>query len=189
VSRWDKLRNRPIVAWGPTRFAIFPFQPASMANDDVFKAFMPDVTDVFMGGAWMVHGGIARTREQMATYASKDINDARRRAFLGLTADGKIVLGASKESCSTAQLAMAAAAAGVSEAVLLDSGFSTSLVYGEQIMASGHSTASQPSRPVPHAIVLKGTLDPASVALVHTIGPATKASDEKPRRRRRRRSQ
>ena len=189
VSRWDKLRNRPIVAWGPERFAIFPFQPASMANDDVFKSFMPDVTDVFMGGAWMVHGGIARTREQMATYASKDINDARRRAVLGLTADGKIVLGASKESCSTAQLATAAAAAGVSEAVLLDSGFSTSLVFGEQIMASGHSTASQPSRPVPHAIVLKGTLDPASVALVHTIGPATTASDEKPRRRRRRRSQ
>jgi hypothetical protein len=137
----------------------------------------------------MVHGGIPRTREQTDTFASKDINDARRRAFIGLSSDGKIVLGASKESCSTEQLANAAAAAGVAEAVLLDSGFSTSLVYGEKIMASGHSTASQPSRPVPHAIVLKGTLDPASVDLVHSIAPSSTATggDDKPRRKRRRR--
>ena len=188
-QRWEKLLNRPIIMWGPTTLSIFPFIPASMANDEVFKAFMPDVTDVFMGGAWMVHGGIPRTREQMDTFASKDINDARRRAFIGLSSEGKIVLGASKESCSTAQLATAAAAAGISEAVLLDSGFSTSLVFGEKIMASGHSTASQPSRPVPHAIVLKGTLDPASVELVHSIAPAGSAAsaDDKPKRRRRRR--
>jgi len=188
-QRWEKLLNRPIIMWGPTALSIFPFVPASMANDEVFKAFMPDVTDVFMGGAWMVHGGIPRTREQMDTFASKDINDARRRAFIGLSSDGKIVLGASKESCSTEQLANAAAAAGVAEAVLLDSGFSTSLVYGEKIMASGHSTASQPSRPVPHAIVLKGTLDPASVELVHSIAPSSieTGRDDKPRRKRRRR--
>ncbi|MFS8907337.1 polysaccharide deacetylase, partial [Synechococcus sp. OH2] len=37
---------------------------------------------------------------------------------------------------------------------LLDSGFSTSLVYQGEILATGHAGPNQPSRPVPHAILL-----------------------------------
>jgi biofilm PGA synthesis lipoprotein PgaB len=172
-TRWQKLRDRPMVMWSPTKFAIAPYIPEQTVDADQFLTFMPDVTDVFLAGVWLVHDGVARTAEQMATFASKDIIDPRRRAFIGQLPNGEIVIGASKDSATSEQLAQAVAAAGVSEAVLLDSGFSTSLVYGEKIMASGHSTADKPSRPVPHAIVLKGILDPASAAVAAAAIPAT----------------
>ncbi len=172
-TRWDKLRNRPMVMWGPSGFAIAPYIPEQTVNPDEFLIFMPDVTDVFLGGVWLVHSGVARMAEDMKVFASKDIMDPRRRAFIGQMPDGQIVIGASKDSATSEKLADAIAAAGIQEAVLLDSGFSTSLVYGEKIMASGHSTADKPSRPVPHAIVLKGNLDPGSIAAAAAAIPAT----------------
>lgn len=186
-SRWPKLHNRPIVVWGPKTFAIVPYNPGLMSTDEAFKQFMPDITDTFMAGVWLVHDGVAQTKDAMSVFGSKDIQDPRRRAFLGIMADGQIVIGASKESCGSAKLAEAIAAAGLKEAVLLDSGFSTSLVYGEKIMASGHSTQAQPSRPVPHAIVLLGELDPASKDAADAAIPATTATGGDPVRRKRRR--
>jgi len=98
---------------------------------------------------------------------------------------GHIVLGASTESATSEMVAKAAAEAGVQEAVLLDSGFSTSLVYGEDVKASGHSTETIPSRPVPHAIVLLGALDP--ITAPSAFPPSSRAQpEERPRRRRRR---
>ena len=85
------------------------------------------------------------------------------------------------------------AAAGLKEAVLLDSGFSTSLVLGKEVLASGHSTAGEPSRPVPHAIVLMGETDPASLeaakkaSLASTEALVAAEEPAKPRRRRRKR--
>jgi peptidoglycan/xylan/chitin deacetylase (PgdA/CDA1 family) len=163
--RWEKLRNRPLVIWGPKEFAIVPYQADSMQYPETFKDFMPDYTDSFLAGAWLVHNGIARTREEMNVFASSDIQDYRKRAFIGIMADGTFVGGASMGSVSSADVARAAAAAGVQEAVLLDSGFSTSLVYGESIKAYGHSTPTNPSRPVPHAIVIQGQLDPETSEL------------------------
>lgn len=188
VTRWPKLLNRPVVMWGPQSFAIFPYVPEQMASDDDFKAFMPDVTDVFLAGVWLVHEGQARSEDDMNIFSSKDIQDPRRRAFLGIKSDGTFVIGASKDSCSSSKLAEAIAAAGIQEAVLLDSGFSTSLVYGEKIMASGHSTSTTPSRPVPHAIVIRGSLDPASQAAALAAIPATDPIMAKGHRRRTRKS-
>jgi peptidoglycan/xylan/chitin deacetylase (PgdA/CDA1 family) len=164
-SRWPKLRNRPVVMWGPTGFAIVPFQPETMRSDSAFRDFMPDVSDVFMGGVWLVHEGVPLSREAQNTYGSSDIQDARRRAAIGLDMDGNFVMVASKGSVSSAKLAEALAIAGLREAVLLDSGFSTSLVLEDKVLASGHSTASTPSRPVPHAIVVRGEVDPESSEL------------------------
>jgi exopolysaccharide biosynthesis protein len=126
---------------------------------------MPDVSDVFMGGVWLVHEGVPLSREAQNTYGSSDIQDARRRAAIGLDMDGNFVMVASKGSVSSAKLAEALAIAGLREAVLLDSGFSTSLVLEDKVLASGHSTASTPSRPVPHAIVVRGEVDPESSEL------------------------
>lgn len=184
--RWDKLRNRPLVMWSPKEFAIVPYQAATMQLPDVFRDFMPDVTDTFLAGVWLVHAGMARTRTDMDVFSSKDIQDYRKRAFMGMKADGTFVIGASMGSVPSERLAQALASAGLMEAVLLDSGFSTSLVYGESIKAFGHSTAENPSRPVPHAIVIRGTLDPTTAELAKDTGP--KPEEEKPRRRRRRRS-
>lgn len=183
--RWDKLRNRPLVMWGPTEFAIVPFQAETMRTDEAFKDFMPDMTDMFLAGVWLIHGGVARERDDMNVFASSDIQDYRKRAFLGVMPDGRFVCGASMGSVSSANVARALEAAGVQEAVLLDSGFSTSLVYGMSIKAFGHSTATNPSRPVPHAIVIKGSLDPETAALGAESSAA--AEEARPRRRRRRR--
>jgi peptidoglycan/xylan/chitin deacetylase (PgdA/CDA1 family) len=172
-SRWMKLRNRPIVMWGPSDFAIVPYIPEQTVDPDTFKTFMPDVSDVFLAGVWLVHNGLARSEDDMNVFASKDIQDPRRRAFMGIMPDGRMVIGASTESVPSSKLAEGIAAAGIQEAVLLDSGFSTSLVYGEKVMASGHSTPDKPSRPVPHAILLKGDLDPNSTAAALAAKPAT----------------
>lgn len=159
-SRWPKLRNRPVVMWGPSGLAILPFIPETMRTDEAFRHFMPDVTDVFMGGAWLVRDGRALSRDDMNIFASKDIQDARRRAFVGVDKEGRFVMGASRRSMTSAGLAEAIAEAGIVEAVLLDSGYSTSLVLGPHTLASGHATESKASRPVPHAIVVRGTVAP-----------------------------
>ncbi len=184
-ERWEKLRNRPVILWGPTGIGIVPFQPETMRTHESFVDFMPDVTDVMLAGVWLVHGGVPREKEQMNTFGAKDIQDFRRRSFLGVTADGELVLGAATSSYTSAQVARAAAAAGVYEAVLLDSGFSTSLIYGQSIKASGHSTPTTPSRPIPHAIVVLGELD-LSTAEMGKPDPV-RPVEERPRRRKRRR--
>jgi peptidoglycan/xylan/chitin deacetylase (PgdA/CDA1 family) len=184
--RWEKLRNRPVMMWGPSGVAILPFQAETMRTDAAFRDFMPDVTDVFMGGVWLVHGGVARERDDMNVYGASDIQDARRRAAIGVDASGNMVYAATKGSVSSAKFAKALAAAGVLEAILLDSGFSTSLVYENSVLASGHSTASTPSRPVPHAIVIRGTFDPVSQDLAKA-NEQKQVAESAPKKRRRRR--
>jgi biofilm PGA synthesis lipoprotein PgaB len=179
--RLTRIGNRPIVIWGPKQIAIFPFQPGSMNAPDVFKAYMPDYTDMFLAGAWIVHNGVARTEEELRPCAAGDFQDTRRRAFFGITAKGEVVLGATLTVVSTTKMGEAAAAAGVQEAVLLDSGFSTSLVYDKKIIVTGHTDRNLPSRPVPHAIVVTGTLkqpiDRPSVAALKDADPAVIAGD------------
>lgn len=156
VSHLPKLKNRPLVIIGYDTLVFVPFQPGWMNNEEAIQAILPDYTDVFLGGAWIVHNGEPRKREQMQAYAATDFNDPRRRACFGVTADGEIALVGSLEVISTETLARAAAAAGLVEAVLLDSGFSTSIVYDRKIIVTGHTAKNLPSRPVPHGIVITG---------------------------------
>lgn len=203
--RLPKLLNRPLVIWGPSRFAIIPFNPVTMNDELTLKAYMPDFTDTFLAGAWIVHDGKPRTKEQMSAYSARDFNDPRRRAFFGITDKGDVVLGGSLEVVTTEKLAKAAAAAGVKEAVLMDSGFSTSIVFDNKIIVTGHTAKNLPSRPVPHSIVVSGTLqqpthaetlaalqaaEPAvgaiSAADAQAAAPPAGAPDGAGRRRRRR---
>ena len=185
-ERWAKLRNRPVLLWNDKEFVIVPYSPETMRDTAQFEAMLPGVTDVMLAGVWLVHAGQPRTRAEMDVYASKDIEDARRRAAIGVDVGGRFVAAAVPASVSSERFAQALASAGVSEAVLLDSGFSTSLVYDGKIKVSGHSVASQPSRPVPHAIVITGEKDPASIDKVD-LGAGASSSEETPRRRKRRR--
>ncbi|HLK13803.1 MAG TPA: polysaccharide deacetylase family protein [Fimbriimonadaceae bacterium] len=158
-DRAAKLRNRPVVMWDGKKVAIFNFQPETFNEEEPYRDFMPEFTDLFLAGGWLIHNGVALTEEQLNAFATHDFRDTRRRAFFGWTAKGEPVAGASLQTCSSQRLGEAAAAAGVLEAVLLDSGFSTSLVYNGRIVVTGHTAPNLPSRPVPHAIVLKGSLD------------------------------
>jgi biofilm PGA synthesis lipoprotein PgaB len=153
-----RLINRPVVVFNQKRLALFNFQPGWMNNAEAFRAVIPDYTDLFLAGAWIVHKGVARSQEEIAAFGVQDAKDPRRRAFLGITDSGEIVLGASLEVVTTRMLARAAADAGVAEAVLLDSGFSTSVVFDNRIIVTGHTAPDIPSRPVPHAIVVRGPL-------------------------------
>ena len=165
-DRLPRLINRPIVLWGPKKIAVVPFQPGTMNSADVFKAFMPDYTELFLAGAWIVHGGVPRTTEEMRPFSAGDFSDPRRRAFFGISESGEIILGASLDVVDTEKLAQAAAAAGAKEAVLLDSGFSTSLCYNGKVIVSGHTSSGLVSRAVPHAIVVTGTVEPPTDAEV-----------------------
>jgi hypothetical protein len=177
--RLAKLLDRPLVFWSANQIDIVPFDPATMNDEASLRAVLPDMTDCFLAGAWIVHGGQPRTREQMAKYSAKDFNDPRRRAFFGITADGQIVLGGSLEVITTDKLAKAAAAAGVQEAVLMDSGFSTSIIFGNKVIVTGHTAKNLASRAVPHAIVVTGTLqtpaDPDTLAAFQQADPAVGA--------------
>lgn len=185
-SRWPRLANRPLIMWGPKEMKIFPFVPDWMNDEARLKQAMPDVTNVFLSGAWLVHDGVPLEEKDMRAFATQDVMDFRRRAAFGILMDGRPFGAASKDSVSSLRFAEGLAKAGVKEAVLLDSGFSTSLVYDGKVLASGHSTRDRPSRPVPHAILFYGDLDPVSVQIAAKLTPAT-APNSGPTRRRRRR--
>ncbi len=152
----SQLTGRPLVLMSANRTLILPYDPRTLDTDNSLHAMMPGLTDAFLGGVWLVHDANAVRRDDLAKFQVKDADDPRRRAFFGLTADGRPVLGATTDSVSSSHLARALQQAGLREAVLLDSGFSTSLVYKDQILVTGHSSLGVPSRPVPHALVLFG---------------------------------
>lgn len=146
-----RILERPLVVWNAKRMAFMPFK-LDMNRLEAIHTLIPDFTDAFVGGAWIVHKG--RSAWPFKNPPS-DHAERRPRVLFGV-ANGEPVLGASLRPVSTAELAGLAASAGVEEAVLLDSGYSTSLVYGKRLIAVGKAWEKVPSRPVPHAIVLLG---------------------------------
>jgi hypothetical protein len=164
------------VVWGPKKIAIVPFNPYAYNNEVSLLSLMVDMSDVFLGGAWIVHNGVARTKKEIAPYAARDFNDPRKRAFFGVTDKGEVVLGATMDVITTEMMARGAAAAGVHEAILMDSGFSTSIVFDSKIIATGHTAKDLPSRPVPHAILLSGTLQQPTAPETLTLLQSAAAS-------------
>jgi len=148
------LIGRPLVLLSPGRTRILPYNPRTMRTQNSLAARLPGLTDVFLGGVWLVHGGLAADRIRIDTYHVHDAEDPRRRAFFCLLPDGRLGVGATTYVTPSANLARALQAQGIQEAVLLDSGFSTSLVYGQKILVTGHTSPGIPSRPIPHALVL-----------------------------------
>ncbi|MGO8670054.1 MAG: hypothetical protein ACLQVD_01595 [Capsulimonadaceae bacterium] len=172
-SPFDKrkqLIGRPLVLMSPTRTRIVPYDP-SFDSIEALKAEVPDLTDAFLGGVWLVHHGIPVNRTTVRRFNVHDAQDPRRRAFFILSDDGRPGLGATVWVATSSQLARALAGSGaVREAVLLDSGFSTSLVADGKILVTGHTAPGIPSRPVPHAIVL---FDPKGASPTGKIANAT----------------
>jgi hypothetical protein len=157
-ERLRKIAGRPLVMWSPEKIAFRPFRPDRHMDPSGIEAELPGLTDAFVAGAWLVSGGRAFLEDEIKPFSAQDSHEIRPRTFIGVTREGELVAGASVRSANTARLAQAALAAGCMEAVLLDSGYSTSLVYDGELLAVGHRTRSVKSRPIPHAIILKGTL-------------------------------
>ncbi len=180
----EKLRNRPLVAWNEKELKIFPYVAQSMNKEAMLTEAIPDMTDCFLAGAWLVIDGKPLKRAEILAHGSKDAMDFRRRVFMGVREDGVMVYGASLGSVTAENVAAAAVDFQCKWAVMMDCGFSTSLVIKDRVLATGHSTSKIPSRPVPHAIVVKGTLSP-TVKLPAANDTAEDAT--RPRRRRRHR--
>jgi len=161
ARRLEKLIGRPLIAWNGKQISVAPFSAEALNTEDGVRQLHPEFTDCFLAGAWIVHEGVARSRSEISTAAASDFNDPRKRAFFGWKADGTLVYGATQNVITTSAMARGAAAAGLQEAFLMDSGFSTSVVYNGKIMATGHSSESLPSREVPHALVIQGELGPS----------------------------
>lgn len=158
ARRLEKLIGRPLIAWNETQISVAPFSSEALNSEDGVRELLPEFTDCFLAGAWIVHNGQARSRSEISTAAAGDFNDPRKRAFFGWKSDGTLVYGATQNVITTSAMARGAAAAGLQEAFLMDSGFSTSIVFNGKILATGHSSESLPSREVPHALVIKGEL-------------------------------
>ena len=122
------LPVRPLVLLSPGRTRIPPYDPQAMVDQSALAVRLPGLTDAFLGEVWLVHEDIAADRPRLDGFHVHDAEDPRRRAFFALIPDGWLVLGATTYVATSAQLARALPAANVREAVLLDSGFSTSLV-------------------------------------------------------------
>lgn len=151
----ERIKNRPLVLWNAKRIAIVAFQTTTLNSSDWLNLIVPKITDAFLGGAWILkHGQVFSDAQLLERPAPQDVNEVRPRVFFGVTKHGEVLLGASLNPTSSSELARAARAAGAFEAVLLDSGYSTSLIYQDKIIAVGRHNATIPSRPVPHAIVL-----------------------------------
>jgi hypothetical protein len=157
----EKLIGRPLIAWNGKQISVAPFSAEALNTEEGVRQLHPEFTDCFLAGAWIVHEGVARSRSEISTAAASDFNDPRKRAFFGWKSDGTLVYGATQNVITTSAMARGAAAAGLQEAFLMDSGFSTSVVYNGKIMATGHSSESLPSREVPHALVIQGELGPS----------------------------
>lgn len=156
TERTARIANRPLVAWNDKKIVFSPFSPLGTNDSESIARLLPDATNVFVAGAWLVFEGRPLEREEIMLAASSDAMDPRKRVFFGVTKDGRPIAGASENGVDSSRLAKAAVAAGARFAVLLDSGFSTSLVYQNEILAWGHRNASHGSRPIPHAILFYG---------------------------------
>ncbi|MGK7909996.1 MAG: polysaccharide deacetylase family protein [Synechococcus sp.] len=148
------IRGRPLVLMGQDRLSFVPFHPELMNDPDFIQQMMPDVTDLFVAGLWLVKDGRALSLEELESFHLSSAAEARPRVFFGVDRQNRLVVGVTDTHIYSLKLAQILPKLGIQEAILLDSGFSSSLVHEGEILATGHATAEQPSRPVPHAILL-----------------------------------
>ncbi len=150
----DRIAGRPFVVISPERIAFLPFR-ANLAYDaDGVERILPGATDCFVAGAWLVHRGVPATHEELESFRLDNVFDFRPRAFMGIDNEGRLFLGASSTGNESDRLAVTLAEMGLEECVLLDSGFSTSLVLGSEVLVSGIRRVDMPARPVPHFLLL-----------------------------------
>jgi poly-beta-1,6-N-acetyl-D-glucosamine N-deacetylase len=147
-SNWDieKIARRPLVLISPNEVRFIYFDPSKHNALAGIQAEMPDVTDAFVAAAWLVKDG---EPQKASTFNGLyGFEAARYRAFWGINQNKQATIGVSRNNTDAVSLGAALAKAGLQDAVMLDSGQSTSLVY------RGESLVSHTPRPVPHAVAL-----------------------------------
>jgi peptidoglycan/xylan/chitin deacetylase (PgdA/CDA1 family) len=162
------LENRPLVLMGSNEVKFVPFNHKKHNSLEALQAEMPEVTDAFVAAGWLVDQAQPQPIERFGRLYS--VNELRHRAFWGINRQGQPQIGVSVEPIGSVDLGIALAKAGFRDAVMLDSGASTSLAY------KGQSLVGYTPRPVPHVVALipppgdKGTTCPI-VTDGATVGP------------------
>jgi len=141
------INNRPLVLINPSGVRFVPFDSGKHNTLEGIKAEMPDVTDAFVGAAFLVENGQPQPPERFGKLF--DFNAPRHRAFWGINQAGQPVVGITLDRIGSVDLGVALAKAGLRDAVMLDSGQSTSLAYKGQSLVVDYTP-----RPVPHVVAL-----------------------------------
>ncbi len=141
-----KLTGRPLVLISPQAAKFIAFDPSIHNSFEGIETAMPNVTDAFVAAAWLVKDNQPQSAETFASLS--DYDAMRHRAFWGINQAGQPTVGVATEPIDSVSLGSALAKAGLRDAVMLDSGASTSLAY------KGESLVGYIPRPVPHVVAL-----------------------------------
>jgi peptidoglycan/xylan/chitin deacetylase (PgdA/CDA1 family) len=164
-----KLKHRPLVLINAQGVAFVPFQPEAhntlLGLQQASPALGGSVTDAFVGAAWLVRDNQPQPDKSFGDLF--DFNAARHRAFWGLNQAGQPVIGVTKDPVGSVRLGRMLHQLGFRDAVMLDSGASTSLAY------QGESLVAYTPRPVPHVVALFPP-QPQALAKVPTPSEASK---------------
>ncbi|MBG0742455.1 MAG: polysaccharide deacetylase family protein [Cylindrospermopsis raciborskii KL1] len=153
-----KLRDRPLVLINPHSVNFIPFVPENHNTFEGIQGTSPEnkgVTDAFVGAAWLVRNSTPQPAANFGNLYGYDI--ARHRAFWGINLAGIPVIGVTKTPVDSVSLGEILYQLGFRDAVMLDSGASTSLTY------QGKSLVAYTPRPVPHAVVLVAPQNPQPI--------------------------
>lgn len=141
-----KLAGRPLIVITPNQVDFIPFDPNQHNSLEGIQAAYPDITDAFVGAAFLVRNSQPQPPEAFGDLF--DFDAERHRAFWGIDQSGQPVLGVSVEPVGSVMLGEILSRLGFRDAVMLDSGASTSLAY------QGESLVGYVPRPVPHVVAL-----------------------------------
>ena len=140
------LNGRPLALISPDKVKFVPFDASRHNTLHGVQSEMSDVTDAFVGAAWLVRDGEPQPASAFGTLF--DFEAYRHRAFWGINNAGQPVIGVTKGRIDSVALGELLHQVGFRDAVMVDSGASTSLAHGEE------SLVDYIPRPVPHMIAL-----------------------------------
>ncbi|MFN5516308.1 MAG: polysaccharide deacetylase family protein [Cyanobacteriota bacterium] len=149
ASENPRIQNRPLVLISNQWVKFVPFDAARHNSLAGIQQMSPDgawIKDAFVAAAWLVKDGKAQPAETFGSLFDYDAN--RHRAFWGINQAGQPVIGITKTMIDSVSLGRRLQRLGLREAVMLDSGASTSLSY------QGESLVGYTPRPVPHVVAL-----------------------------------
>jgi hypothetical protein len=156
------INNRPLVLISNKEVRFVPFDNLKHNTLEGMQAEMPEVTDAFVAAAWLVKGSQPQPPSSFGKLF--DFDAERHRAFWGINQAGQPQIGVSAEPIGSVNLGIALAKAGFRDAVMLDSGASTSLAY------KGESLVGYEPRPVPHVVALLPTTpDPGTTCAIVSV--------------------
>jgi hypothetical protein len=141
-----KLNSRPLVLMAPHGVLFVPFDAARHNTLAGLARELPGVTDAFVAAAWLVKDGLPQPASSFGTLFDYDAR--RHRAFWGINTAGQPVVGVTHTIVDSVELGKMLYQSGLRDAVMLDSGASTSLAY------QGDSLVGYIPRPVPHLVGL-----------------------------------